>query len=141
MQLAGIDHVVIRVKDTELCLKFYQDLGCRLVKRNEAAGIYHLHCGGSTLIDLVPMDGTLGVRGGAPPDVSQGRHNMDHLCLKVDPFDKDAIYNHLQSIGVEAEDCCQRFGADGDGPSIYLKDPEGNGLELKGRLWPIDRQN
>ena len=141
MNLAGLDHVVIRVKDVESMLKWYQELGCRLVKVNEHAGIYHLNCGGggSTLIDLIPIDGTCGRQGGAAPNVKEGRHNMDHICLKVDPFDEEKIRAHLNGMGIEGEECVMRFGADGDGPSIYIKDPEGNGVELKGRVWPIDK--
>ena len=139
MNLQGLDHVVLRVRDLNRVLGFYKLLGCRLVKENVEAGIYHLHCGGSTLIDLIPIDGMCGKQGGAPPSVKDGGHNLDHICLKVEPFDEKAIRAHLkEKMGLEGEECMRRFGADGDGPSIYIKDPEGNGVELKGRIWPID---
>ena len=139
MNLAGLDHVVIRANELEPMLKWYLDLGCRLVKVNEAAGIFHLHCGGSTLIDLIPVSGVCGQMGGEAPQ-SEGRHNMDHICLKVEPFDEGKIRAHLKEKGIEGGPCLNRFGADGQGPSIYLKDPEGNGVELKGRVWPIDEK-
>ncbi len=85
---------------------------------------------GSSLIDLVPVDGKLGRMGGAPPGV-EGR-NMDHFCLRVEPFDDAAIRAHLQAHGVAAGQVESRYGAEGEGPSIYLTDPEGNVVELKG---------
>jgi glyoxylase I family protein len=57
---------------------------------------------------------------------------MDHLCLRVEPFDRDAIVAHLEKHGVRVGDIRKRFGAEGNGLSIYLTDPEGNTVELKG---------
>jgi catechol 2,3-dioxygenase-like lactoylglutathione lyase family enzyme len=57
---------------------------------------------------------------------------MDHFCLRVDPWDADAIRAHLLAHGVEPGPVAQRFGAEGQGPSLYLQDPEGNTVELKG---------
>ena len=138
LKLQGLDHIVLRVRDIVTTLAWYEKLGCKLVKSNDKAGIYHLYCGGGTLIDLIPIDGPCGQQGGAPPTV-KGGHNMDHICLKVEPFDEGEIRAHLkEKMGIEAEECVIRYGADGDGPSMYVKDPEGNGVELKGRIWPID---
>ena len=129
--LGGVDHVVLRVRDIDAMLAFYRDvLGCTLAKHNEPLDLWHLDAGGS-MIDLIPVDGVLGQKGGAAPG-AEGR-NLDHVALKVHPFDADAILQHLSAHGVEAEDVRTRFGADGDGPSIYFRDPEGNGVELKGR--------
>lgn len=61
----------------------------------------------------------------------EGR-NVDHIAIKVSPFDADSIRAHLASHGIEAAEATIRFGAEGDGPSIYITDPEGNGIELKG---------
>jgi len=131
LPLAGIDHVVLRVCDIDAMLGFYRDvLGCRLAKHNERLDLWHLDAGGS-MIDLIPVSGVLGAKGGAAPG-PEGR-NVDHVALKVEPFDADAILAHLAAHGIEAEDVKTRFGADGDGPSIYLRDPEGNGVELKGK--------
>ena len=92
-------------------------------------GLLQLRAGAS-LIDLVDVDGKLGRAGGAAPG-AQGR-NMDHLCLRVEPFDRDAVVAHLQAHGVRLSDFGQRYGAEGEGPSQYLFDPEGNMVELKG---------
>ncbi len=82
------------------------------------------------MIDLVDMNGKLGAAGGPPP--GPGR-NVDHIAIKVEPFDADAIRAYFTASGVEPDQAVVRFGADGDGPSIYMRDPEGNGVELKGR--------
>lgn len=138
MNLAGIDHVVIRCRNVKTMKKFYSDLGCRLVKYNDKVGIWHFTTGGSTLLDLISVDGPLGEKKGAPPSPNDC-HNIDHICLRVDPFVEEEIRDHLAKMGLEGEATVTRFGADGDGPSIYIQDPEGNGIELKGRVWPINK--
>jgi len=133
IHIREIDHVVLRVTDLEAMLRFYCDaLGCKVERRQEELGLTQLRAGRS-LIDLVTVDGELGLRGGSPPG-PEGR-NMDHLCLRLEPFDAEAIYAHLDQCGVEAEDVGSRYGAEGEGPSIYLNDPEGNLIELKGAPW------
>jgi len=125
-----IDHVVLRVVDLERVERFYRDvLGCTVARRQEAIGLIQLRAG-SSLVDLVPVDGKLGRMGGAAPG-KEGR-NLDHVCFRVEPFDEAAIRAHLAAHGVEAGPTDARFGAEGDGPSIYLQDPEGNTIELKG---------
>jgi glyoxylase I family protein len=129
IRLAAIDHVVFRVADLDASLRFYtQVLGASLEKVQKEIGLWQLRAG-SSLIDLVPLDGQLGRMGGAGPG-REGR-NVDHVCFRVLPWDEAAILGHLASHGIEAE-VAQRYGAEGDGPSIYLTDPDGNGLELKG---------
>ena len=128
--LRQIDHVVLRVRDEAAMVAFYCDvLGCTVERRQDLIGLVQLRAG-SSLIDLVPVDGKLGAMGGAAPG-AEGR-NMDHLCLRVDPFDRDAIAAHLRAHGVRLGDFGSRYGAEGEGPSQYLLDPEGNVVELKG---------
>jgi catechol 2,3-dioxygenase-like lactoylglutathione lyase family enzyme len=111
-------------------LRFYCDvLGCSVEREQEELGLTQLRAGRS-LIDLVILDSTLGREGGAAPG-QQGR-NMDHLCLRVDPFDAEDINAHLKRHGIEHGEVSSRYGAEGEGPSIYLQDPEGNTVELKG---------
>jgi catechol 2,3-dioxygenase-like lactoylglutathione lyase family enzyme len=129
IRLAAIDHVVFRVADLDASLRFYTEvLGASVEKAQAEIGLWQLRAG-SALIDLVPLDGRLGRMGGAGPS-EQGR-NVDHVCFRVLPWDEPAILAHLAGHGIEAE-VAQRYGAEGDGPSIYLADPDGNGLELKG---------
>lgn len=125
-----IDHVVIRARDLGRMVAFYRDvLGCAVDKRRDDLGLVHMRAGAS-LIDLISVDGKLGRQGGAPP-AEEGR-NVDHLCLRIDPFDEAGLRAHLASHGVAAGDTQSNYGADGEGPSVYIKDPEGNTIELKG---------
>jgi glyoxylase I family protein len=129
-RLRRIDHLVLRVRDLAAMQAFYRDvLGCTVERHQEAIGLLQLRAGDS-LIDLVDVDGKLGRMGGAAPG-EQGR-NLDHLCLQVDPFDHEAIVGHLQAHGVRVGEFGSRYGAEGEGPSQYLFDPEGNMVELKG---------
>lgn len=130
IRIRDIDHVVLRVVDLEQMLRFYSGvLGCPIERRQDAIGLVQLRAGRS-LIDLVPFDGKLGRAGGAAP--GKEARNLDHFCLRVEPFDEATIRGHLEAHGVEAGQLESRFGAEGEGPSIYVKDPEGNVVELKG---------
>ena len=125
-----IDHIVLRVVDLARMLRFYGDvLGCREVRRQDEIGLVQLRAG-SSMVDLIPIAGKLGSQGGAAPG-REGR-NVDHFCFRVEPFDEAAIRAHLAAHGIEAGPAAARFGAEGEGPSIYLQDPEGNTIELKG---------
>ena len=109
-------------------LRFYcQALGCSVERRQDAIGLVQLRAGRS-LIDLVPVDGKLGKSGGAPPGAEA--RNLDLFCLRVEPFDEASI--HLNAHGVEAGNVESRYGAEGEGPFMYLTDSEGNVIELKG---------
>lgn len=126
-----IDHVVLRVRDLDAAEAFYRDLlGCEVVRRRDDLGLRHLRAGAS-MIDLVSIDGKLGARGGAA--AGQEGRNMDHVCLRITPFDEAAIVAHLGAHGLAPRAPATRnFGAEGDGWSLYLDDPDGNTLELKG---------
>jgi catechol 2,3-dioxygenase-like lactoylglutathione lyase family enzyme len=128
--LRKLDHVVLRVADREKSLAFYCGvLGCSVDKVQAAIGLYQVRAGDS-LIDLVPLDEPLGRLGGAGPG-PEGR-NVDHFALQVTPFDEPTIRAHLAAHQVEITDAGRRYGAEGDGPSIYIRDPDGNIVELKG---------
>ena len=128
--LREIDHIVLRAVDQAALARFYCDvLGCTIERDQAAIGLLQLRAG-SSLIDLVSIDGKLGRIGGAAPG-REGR-NLDHFCLRVEPFDVDAIRAHLQAHGVAIGEFGSRYGAEGEGPSLYLEDPEGNTVELKG---------
>ena len=132
INIQAIDHVVFRVVDLETVAAFYVDvLGARWERRREDIGLYQLRIG-TALIDLVPIDGKLGALGGAAPG-AQGR-NVDHVCFRVLPWNGEAILAYLRERGIAAE-IASRYGAEGDGPSIYVNDPEGNSVELKGPPW------
>jgi catechol 2,3-dioxygenase-like lactoylglutathione lyase family enzyme len=130
IRIREIDHVVLRVSSLEAMIEFYCDvLGCTVEKRQEAFGLIQLRAGNS-LLDLVSVDGEIGRLGGRAPG-SEGL-NMDHFCFRVDPFDPRLIAEHLSRCGVAAGAAVSRYGAEGTGSSIYITDPEGNTVELKG---------
>jgi catechol 2,3-dioxygenase-like lactoylglutathione lyase family enzyme len=132
-RIRDIDHVVLRVSDLERMIAFYCDVvACSVEWRRPDLGLVHLRAGGA-MIDLLPVDGPLGRAGGAAPG-KEGR-NVDHICLRIDPFDVDDILAHLHAHGAQAVgEVRPRFGAQGEGLSIYLRDPEDNLIELKGVL-------
>lgn len=130
IQIRAIDHVVLRVVDLPRMQDFYCGvLGCTLARAEPAQGLYQLRAG-SALIDLVTVTGPLGRKGGAAPALT-GR-NVDHVCLRIDPFDAEAILAYLRARGCTPGPVARRHGAEGFGPSIYVEDPEGNTIELKG---------
>jgi catechol 2,3-dioxygenase-like lactoylglutathione lyase family enzyme len=121
--LQGFDHIVLRIADKAAMLAFYTGvLGCTVDWDRPELGLTHLRAG-PDLIDLV-------LRGAAADGAAR---NLDHFCLRVAPFDDAAIRAHLAAHGVEASDTGQRYGAAGQGPSLYIQDPEGNTIELKGQ--------
>jgi len=119
LTIRDIDHVVLRVRDMQRMVRFYADvLGAEFVAFRPDFNMTHLRAGRS-MIDLVQGDGATG-------------RNMDHFCLRIEPFDERSIVEHLRSHGVAVGDIKTRYGAEGNGVSIYLTDPEGNQVELKG---------
>ena len=128
--IAGFDHIVLRVRDKDAMLGFYVGvLGLTVDRDRPELGLTHVRAG-PQMIDLVTIDGKLGRLGGAAPS-AEGR-NLDHFALQVRPFDEAAIRAHLAAHGVAVVEEGPRYGADGDGFSLYVRDPEGNTVELKG---------
>jgi len=130
IEIRRIDHVVLRVRDVAASKRFYCDaLGCTVERESEALGLFQLRAG-ECLIDLVPVAGPLGKLGGAGPG-AEGR-NVDHVALSLARFDEAALRAHLEAHGIAPGDVAARYGAEGMGPSMYVKDPDGNVVELKG---------
>ena len=130
LKVRGLDHLVIRARDLAALERFYVEvLGLTVERRADQIGMVQLRAG-AQLVDLVAADGMLGRQGGAPPG-AEGR-NLDHFCLNLDDFDLAAVEAHLKAHGVTVGESGVRYGAGGFGVSIYLTDPEGNGLELRG---------
>lgn len=125
--IVGIDHIVLRVRDLPRALEFYcGTLGCTVEREQRALGLTQLRAGRS-LIDLVTMDGPLGERTAA----ATGGPNLEHFCLSIAPFEERSLRAHLEARAVAAGETAARYGAEGEGPSLYLEDPEGNRIELK----------
>ncbi|MDE2181916.1 MAG: VOC family protein [Alphaproteobacteria bacterium] len=129
-ELKHIDRIVLCVRDLARSLAFYGDvLGCTVENYQREIGLMQV-LAGTSLIDLVPVDGPLGRKGGSGPG-TEG-HNVDHFALEIDPFDAQTIGAHLCRHGVAIGEVGTRYGARGDGPSIYINDPDGKTIELKG---------
>lgn len=140
MQILGLDHLVLRVRDMARMERFYTEvLGCNVERRIEQLGMVQLRAGHS-LIDLLPWDSSGGgasiansaAREQAPVSGDVRTRNLDHFCLRVEPFDQGALIAHLIQHGIVPGETRRRYGADGHGLSIYITDPEGNVVELKG---------
>lgn len=129
-RIRRIDRVVLRVRDVHFVMDFYvRVLGCTVEHVDDAIGLYQLRAG-DCRIDLLPVDGPLGRVGGAAP--GSGGRNLDHVCLRVEPFDAERLRRHLGEQGVAYGAIEHGRGADGQGLSLYVTDPEGNVIELKG---------
>ncbi|HEU0197568.1 MAG TPA: VOC family protein [Nevskiaceae bacterium] len=121
IRIAAIDHLVLRTTRLAAMLKFYREvLGCPLEKTQRSIGLYQLRAG-TGLIDLLEVAG--------PPPAA--RQDMDHYCLRLAHFDAAELAHHLTAHGVALGEVRQRYGAEGDGASMYIHDPDGNLLELK----------
>lgn len=132
--ILGLDHLVLRVVDLERMLAFYRGaLGMTVERRDDALGLVQLRAGAS-LVDLVTVSGRLGRAGGGAP--AREARNLDHYCLRIEPFDEAALRAHLARHGVATGEMGTRYGAEGAGPSLYISDPESNTIELKGPAQP-----
>ena len=126
----GLDHVVLRVKDIPRARAWYAAvLGCKVERVLPSLGLIQLRAGAS-LIDLVDVRGTAGKPGGAA--AGPKRRNMDHYCVQLAEFSVKKIIAQLKRKGIEPGPVGRRYGALGHGPSMYLVDPDGNTVELKG---------
>jgi glyoxylase I family protein len=139
IQPTGLDHVVLRVSDLNRSITFYGEvLGCPVERRLDELGLVQLRAGQS-LIDLVELESALGSAGGGK--LNADARNMDHFAVSLESFDENAIRAHLTRFDVEAGPTERRYGAGGYGPSIYLRDPDGNQIELKGPSEPDAEQD
>jgi len=128
IRITKLDHVVIRSKNPENLVEFYSKvLGCPIERQLSGdVELFQLRAG-DALIDII---GDHERRNGSADD-REGR-NMDHFCVLLDSFNENAIREHLAKHGVTGSKLETRYGAAGNGPSIYIQDPDGNTIELKG---------
>jgi catechol 2,3-dioxygenase-like lactoylglutathione lyase family enzyme len=121
LRVKGLDHVVLRVADIDRAIEFYEEvLGCHVERRLAEIGLVQLRAG-AAMIDLVPRS----------EDEDEGR-NMDHFAVRIEKMDVPALTAHLKRHGIDAGEVRRRYGAEGYGSSIYITDPDGNTVELKG---------
>lgn len=126
LRIVGLDHVVLRVASLERAIKFYGDvLGCHIERELQQPRLVQLRAG-TQLIDLVPLQPD------EAPHASQSGRNMDHFAVRIAAMDPPALTAHLARHGIAAGPVQRRYGAEGYGSSIYITDPDGNTVELKG---------
>ena len=130
IRIRKVDHLVLRSNDVAEMVRFYCDvLGCRVERElPPATGLIQLRAG-DALIDIVAVDSELGRAGGGPPTATE--NNLDHFCLQLEAVGQEDMRAWLSSHGVDSDDFQTRYGADGFGPSIYIRDPDGNTVELR----------
>jgi len=133
IEVVGIDHIVLRTTKINEMLDFYCGvLNCKVEREtSHEMGITQLRAG-SALIDLVRVDSQIGKLGGGPP--SKTDNNLDHFCLQLKSISEEGIKKHLESHKIPVGEFADRYGAQGTGRSIYIKDPEGNTVELRSQI-------
>lgn len=127
--IAGIDHIVLRTREPRRLVAFYRDvIGCPVEREQPEIGLTQLRAGRS-LIDVLGTE----PRGGAQVSaaLANDARNVDHFCLTIAPFDPGRLRAYLISRGVAPGEVAMRYGAEGEGPSLYFQDPDGNEVELK----------
>ena len=126
LTITGLDHVVLRVKSLERAVQFYGEvLGCPVERELQTPRLVQLRAG-TSMIDLVPCGPD------EPPSMSMGGRNMEHYAVRIARMDVPALTAHLAKHGIDAGEVRRRYGAEGYGSSIYITDPDGNTVELKG---------
>ncbi len=129
ISIKKIDHIVLRTANPRQMIAFYCDtLGCKLERELKDFGLAQLRAG-ECLIDIVDVESELGKQGGGPP--TSDSNNLDHFCLQIEPLDEKKLIDYLKSKNVEVSEFEDRYGAEGSGRSIYIKDTDGNTVELK----------
>lgn len=133
IRIRAIDHIVLRTARPEPMIRFYEDvLGCLVERRlPPETGLTQLRAG-NALVDIVAVDSALGRVGGGPPGRTE--NNLDHFCLQLEPIAQDELRGWLQSHGIDCGEFQSRYGAEGFGPSIYIRDPDDNTVELRGAV-------
>jgi glyoxylase I family protein len=125
----GIDHVLLLISGMETALKFYCDvLGLNIHNQIPQHAMVQLRAGGA-LIDLVDLESPQG--NWARPTPAGGR-NLDHICIALAAHDETALRAHLAQHQVAIVEEGMHGGARGESLSIYIRDPAGNSIELKG---------
>lgn len=124
LEIAGLDHVVLRTERLDEVLTFYRDtLGCPMERVLEELGLYQMRAG-SALIDVV--DGRIWKTQSGP-----GESRYDHFCLQIRGNDVDGLVAELDRLGIPHGEPAERYGATGNGISVYATDPDGRTVELK----------
>ncbi len=126
-EIQHLDHLVLRTTGQDALVAFYESLGCHVVRKLEKMGLCQLRAGAS-MIDIVSI-----VPAAEKSNSARTERNLDHFAIRIEPFDRAAILAFCEAKGIPAQAMSTPLlGADGYGPAIYIEDPDGNRVELKG---------
>jgi catechol 2,3-dioxygenase-like lactoylglutathione lyase family enzyme len=129
VKITEMDHIVLRVKDVDVSLRFYTELLGLKPERIEQwrAGEVRFpsaRLNNDTIIDFFATD--------QQPIGKDGVRNQDHFCMIIEPTDMDELKSRFEAAGVEIQaGPGKRWGAHGDGISLYIYDPDNNVVELR----------
>ena len=123
VKVTGMDHIVLAVDDVERALAWYGDeLGLEGVRvdewRDGKAPFPSMRVSNGTIIDFLPAS-----------ERAEKGLNLDHLCLVIEPEDLDAMKASGRFDVLDGP--APRYGAQGMGTSLYVRDPDGNTVELR----------
>jgi catechol 2,3-dioxygenase-like lactoylglutathione lyase family enzyme len=124
LRITGFDHLVLRCRDVDTSLRWYVDeLGLEPVRveqwRDGAAPFPSVRLSAESIIDLIPADGPFSER------------NVDHFCVVADRASVDAVAAGAGTQFNVVAGPVTRFGAKGDGWSVYVTDPDDNMVEIR----------
>ena len=129
VKITEMDHIVLRVKDVEVSLRFYTEtlgLKSERVEQWRAGEIRFpsARLNDDTIIDLFASD--------QEPIARDGVRNQDHFCMVIEPTDMEDLKAKFEALGVGIQSGPgKRWGSHGDGISLYLYDPDNNVVELR----------
>lgn len=120
VRVLGFDHLVLKCTDVDRSLRFYRDELGLPVEREEpwrqgAVPFPSVRIDPTTIIDLLA---------GAPEGA-----NVDHFCVVIEPTDLVALAGGGRFEVVAGP--ATRWGAQGNATSLYVRDPDGNVVELR----------
>ncbi|WP_321390698.1 VOC family protein [Emcibacter sp.] len=125
-EVSGLDHIVLITDNMPGMIEFYGTvLGCPVERELKEFGLVQIRAG-KALVDL--QESKYAANGPG----TDFRRNMEHFCLTLKVWDEDALIAHLRACNISCDAPARRYGAEGYGPSIYINDPDGNRIELKG---------
>src|SRR5262249_41535576 len=130
VKIREMDHIVLRVRDVEKSLRFYTEvLGLEPERLEQfkagGGGVPSVRVNSGTIIDFFPSPDMGPLKRNAP-------RNQDHFCMVIEPTDLDKVKSEFQAIGVEIQaGPGPRWGAHGNGTSLYVYDPDDNVVELR----------
>ena len=129
VKITEMDHIVLRVQDVDVSLRFYTEtLGLKAERVEQwqmgEVRFPSARLNDDTIIDFFAAD--------QQPIGKNGARNQDHFCMVIEPTDMDELKSKFEAMGVEIQGGPgKRWGSRGDGISLYVYDPDDNVVELR----------